>query len=195
MKIECSQSWMALGLLLAAGMLPLAAQQAAPPPSGPVPQLTLMSSGFADGSEVPVKYSCDGKPAPLTPPFQWGNVPKGTVTFALVAHDLDGAPMKGMYDTTHWLLWNIPGSSTQLPEGVPAGPSMPDGTVQGKNVRGVNGFQGPCPPPGKPHHYVFELYALDTKLDVAADAPRGDVMKAMDGHVIGKASYVSSFHR
>jgi Raf kinase inhibitor-like YbhB/YbcL family protein len=72
---------------------------------------------------------------------------------------------------------------------------MDDGAIQGKNVRGVNGYQGPCPPPGKPHHYTFELYVLDNTLDLGPDASRADVMKAMDGHIIGKAVYVGFFHR
>ena len=72
--------------------------------------------------------------------------------------------------------------------------SSPDGIQQGKNVRGANGYEGPCPPPGStPHHYIFELYALDQKLDLMAGGSRADLSKAMDGHVIGKAVYVSLF--
>ena len=68
--------------------------------------------------------------------------------------------------------------------------------VQGKNVRNVNGFQPPCPPPGAtPHHYIFEMYALDTKLDLPAGTARADLLKAMDGHVIGKATYVGLYGR
>ena len=90
-------------------------------------------------------------------------------------------------------LWNIPANATQLPAGVQPDTS-PDGIQQGKNIRGVNGYQPPCPPVGvRPHHYIFELYALDTKLDLAAGSSRADLLKAMDGHVIGKASFVGIF--
>ena len=85
------------------------------------------------------------------------------MSFALIFHDTDAAPAKGAMDVTHWILWNIPASATQLPAGVQPDTS-PDGIQQGKNVRGVNGYQPPCPPVGaRPHHYVFELYALDAK--------------------------------
>lgn len=96
-------------------------------------------------------------------------------------------------DVTHWILWNIPASAAHLPAGVQRDSSL-DGIEQGRNVRGVNGYQPPCPPAGvRPHHYIFELYALDTKLDLAPGSSRVDLLKAMDGHVIGKASLVGIF--
>jgi hypothetical protein len=98
-------------------------------------------------------------------------------------------------DVTHWIFWNIPASSTAVAAGVKVDAS-PDGIVQGKNVRGVNGFQPPCPPLGAtPHHYTFEMYALDSKLDLPAGATRADLLKAMDGHVVGKATYAGLFGR
>ena len=135
----------AFTLLFVSSLLPVGAQQATPAASVPGPQFTMMSSGFGDGGDLPVKYSCDGKPNPVNPALQWSNVPKGTVTLALVFHDPDAATAKGMWDITHWVMWNIPASLTQLPEGVPAGPPMPDGTTQGKNILGTNGYRGPCP--------------------------------------------------
>ena len=101
-------------------------------------------------------------------------------------------------DITHWLIWNIPGTSTGLPEGVAAGP-LPDGSLQ-VSLRS-NGFMGPGAGPGPYHHYTFELYALATKLDVPAGTPqqaaetRTAVINAMDGHVLGKAVLVARFHR
>jgi Raf kinase inhibitor-like YbhB/YbcL family protein len=109
-------------------------------------------------------------------------------------HDLDGNPMKSIIDVTHWTVYNILATATSLPEGV-AVDAAAGGGAQGKNIRGVNGYQAPCPPKGGPgHHYVFELYALDTKLDLQAGAARADLLKAMDGHIIGKSSYVGIFH-
>jgi len=165
-----------------------AQQQAAPPPSK-----FKMSSVFYDGDWIPVQYSCGVPEDGSSPGIQWSNPPASTLSFALIMHDTDAAPAKGSMDVTHWILWNIPASSAELPPGVKPDTS-PDGIVQGKNIRGVNGYQPPCPPAGAlPHHYFFELYALNTKLDLATGASRADLLKAMDGHVIGKASYSGIF--
>jgi hypothetical protein len=110
-------------------------------------------------------------------------------------HDLDGAPQKGIVDITHWTVYNIPATANSIAEGVAVDAPVDDGGMQGKNVRGVNGYQAPCPPKGgNAHHYVFELYALDTKLDLPAGAARADLIKAIDGHIVGKSSYVGLFH-
>jgi Raf kinase inhibitor-like YbhB/YbcL family protein len=113
----------------------------------------------------------------------------------MIMHDTDAAPMKGVMDVTHWIFWGIPASATSVPAGIKPD-SSPNGIVQGVNIRKVNGFQPPCPPPGAtPHHYIFEIYALDSTLDLAAGSSRADLLKAMDGHVIGKATYVGLFGR
>jgi Raf kinase inhibitor-like YbhB/YbcL family protein len=99
-------------------------------------------------------------------------------------------------DVTHWLVWNIPGTSNGFPEGMMSG-DLPDGTKQ-QSLRG-NGYMGPGAPPGPYHHYTFELYALDTKIDVPASQNAADtrnaVFAAMDGHVLSKAVLVARFHR
>jgi Raf kinase inhibitor-like YbhB/YbcL family protein len=180
----------ALILLVAAGAAVAAAQTGAPPPT----PLILTTSGYPDGGVIPAKYGCDVAPPVVTPPLEWKNTPAGTVSFVLIMHDLDGAPMKGVLDVTHWTVFNIPGTATSLPEGVPPGGPVAGEGLQGKNVRGVNGYQPPCPPKGGPgHHYVLELYALDTKLDLPAGAARADILKAIEGHIIGKSSYVGKF--
>ncbi len=195
MRISFSQFCMTSAIALAGAMLPAAAQQAAPPAAPPQPQFLLSSTGFTDGADIPVKYSCAAKPNFVSPALQWTNVPKGAASFTLIFHDPDAHPQKAMSDVTHWIVWNIPATATGLPEGVVAGPKMDNGAIQGKNIRGVNGYQGPCPPAGKPHHYTFELYALDTTLDLTADASRADLLKGMDGHIIGKAVIVGYFHQ
>jgi len=195
MRFLAVQILNSLALLLAAGLLLVAAQQGSPAAAPPGAQFTLMTSAYSDGANIPVKYSCDGKPNAVSPALQWSNPPSGAVSFTLILHDADAHAAKSMWDVTHWIVWNIPGSVSQLPEGVAAAPQMPDGTTQGVNVRGVNGYQGPCAAPGKPHHYTLELYALDTKLDLGPTSARADVMKAMDGHIIGKAVYIGMFHR
>ena len=94
------------------------------------------------------------------------------------------------------MIFNIPGTARDLPEGVPANATLADGTINAKNLRGAVGYMGPgAPPPGPHHHYTFELFALDTKLDLGADATRADVLKAMQGHIVQKAVLVGRFHR
>lgn len=182
-----------LGLMAAAGAGVTIAQQGGPPPG---PPLSLKISGFTDGGDVPAKYGCDvAQGAPMvSPDISWSNVPKAAVSLVLIMHDTDANPQKGITDVTHWTVYNIPATATSLPEGVKPDSAVADGGMQGKNIRGVNGYQAPCPPKGgPPHHYVFELYALDGKLDLPAGAPRADILKAMDGHIIGKSSYVGLF--
>ena len=178
-------------ILVLAGVGIAAAQQGqAPPPS----QFKIMSSAFSDGSKIPTQFSC-ADPNATSPALSWSNPPAAAMSFALIMHDPEGAPMKSSTDVTHWILWNLPASSTSLTANVKPD-SSPDGIAQGKNVRGVNGYQPPCPPPGAvPHHYTFELYALDTKVDLPAGSTRADLLKAMDGHVIGKAAYIGLFGR
>ena len=120
-----------------------AAQQGqAPPPS----QFKIMSSAFSDGSKIPTQFSC-ADPNATSPALSWSNPPAGVTSFAMIMHDPEGAPMKSSMDVTHWILWNIPPSSTSIMAGVKPD-SSPDGIAQGKNVRGVNGYQPACPPPG-----------------------------------------------
>jgi Raf kinase inhibitor-like YbhB/YbcL family protein len=167
-----------------------AAQQPAPAPS----KFKVTTSAYFDTDWIPVQYTC-GMSDAGSPGVQWSDAPEGTMIFALIFHDTDAAPGKGAMDVTHWILWNIPAQAIQLAAGLQPN-SSPDGIVQGKNIRGVNGYQPPCPPPGAmPHHYVFELYALDTKLDLPAGSSRTDLLKAMDGHVLGKASIVGIFRQ
>ena len=192
MRIKLLLSLTVLASLLVAGAACIAAQQPATPP--PPSKFKLMSSAYAEGSMIPTQFSC-ADPNAASPALSWTNPPANTVSFAIVMHDTDAAPMKGVMDVTHWIFWGIPGASTSVAAGVKPD-SMPDGIMQGVNIRKVNGYQPPCPPPGAtPHHYIFEIYALDTKLDLAAGSARADLLKAMDGHVIGKSTYVGLFGR
>jgi Raf kinase inhibitor-like YbhB/YbcL family protein len=161
----------------------------------PVPGLTLTTTAFEDGGIVPNKYT-QATPDAVSPKLDWTNVPMGTVSFVLLLHDPDVAIAKKLEDVTHWMAFNIPGTATGLPEGVPATATMGDGTVQIKNRGNRIGYMGPGAGAAGPyHHYTFELYALDTKLDLKEDATRDDVTKAMDGHILGKGVLVGRFHR
>jgi Raf kinase inhibitor-like YbhB/YbcL family protein len=162
---------------------------------GPAPPaLRLTSPSFADGSVIPDKYTQAGEST--SPELEWSNVPSGTETFVLLFHDPDVAINRKLEDVTHWITWNIPGNTTKLEEGVKPEATLPDGQIQGKNRGGRVGYMGPGAPATAPeHHYTFELFALDTKLDLGPDATRDEVMKAMDGHIIGKAVWEGRFHR
>jgi Raf kinase inhibitor-like YbhB/YbcL family protein len=174
---------------------PVFAQQpAAPPKPAPRPALTLSTTAFEDGGVIPDKYT--GVDAhPVSPMLQWTNAPASVASFVLIMHDTDVAAQRKSEDNLHWMAINIPASATGLPEGVPATASWPDGTIQAKNPRGTAGYMPPGAPAGPYHHYIFELYGLDTKLDVGPDATRPDVLKAMDGHVVAKATVTGRFHR
>src|SRR5881394_211503 len=167
-----------------------------------VPAMVLTISGWPDGQQIPVRYTQAGEQ--VSPELKWTNVPAGTQSFVVNMLDPDVAVARGPEAQPHWIVWNIPASSTGLPEGVKAGAELPDGTRQ-ISASGPN-YRGPgAAATGPLHHYTFEVYALDTKLDVvpssatpqitAALESRAAVMKAMQGHVLGKAVYVGLFHR
>ena len=106
------------------------------------------------------------------------------------------APNRTTEDVLHWFMFNIPGTATGQPENIPPAAQRPDGSVQIKNRGNVNGYRGPgAPAVGPYHHYMFELFALDVTLDLTADATRAEVMKAMDGHILGKGVLGGRFHR
>lgn len=180
-------------LILTLGFGSAVAQDKKGPPR---PGLMLMSPDFEDGSIIPDKYTQKAGPASPSPALKWTNVPMGTVSFALLLHDPDVSLQRKLDDVTHWLIFNIPGTATELPGGVPATATLPDGTINAKNLRGNVGFMGPgAPAVGPYHHYTFELFALDTKLDLGPDASRADVMKAVDGHILGKGVLEGRFHQ
>lgn len=153
---------------------------------------TLTSSSFVAGTPIPERHTCDGKD--LSPPLAWSGAPAGAKTFALINDDPDARKPGGW---VHWVIYNIPASTTGLPEGVArdARPSTPAGAEQGTNDFGKVGFNGSCPPPGKPHHYHFTLYALDAALPLGPGATRDDVRKAMTGHVLGQAELIGLYAR
>src|SRR5678815_3902887 len=184
--------------VLLTAMLPAQDRKAPPAPAA----MTLSIPGFPDGGHIPVKFSQAAPGAApgegTSPAMTWANVPAGTQSFFLHMHDLDLARNKTTDDQAHWVFWNIPATASGLPEGVPKGSQLPDGSYQISATGPV--YRGPgAPATGPLHHYVFELYALDTKLDVPAGGEvfetRANVMKALQGHVLGKAVYMGLFRR
>jgi Raf kinase inhibitor-like YbhB/YbcL family protein len=147
----------------------------------------LMSSAFADGAAIPRLHSCEG--ADLSPPLEWSGAPAGALSFALIMDDPD-AP-GGTWN--HWLLYDIPPDWHTLPQGFQ--PSKP--SVSGANDFGKIGYGGPCPPKGRgAHRYFFRLYALDAHtLGLPPGTKRGELDRALKGHVLGEARYMGKFER
>src|SRR5262245_1929296 len=177
-----------------------AAQQPGAAPSGP--PMTMTIAGFADGDQIPVKFSQAAPGAApgegTSPAISWANAPTGTQSFVLHMHDMDVVRNKTTDDQAHWVVWNIPATATGLPEGVPKGAQLKDGSFQISVTGQV--YRGPGAPASGPlHHYVFELFALDTRLDVqpTSDAfeTRANVLKAIQGHILAKAVYGGLFKR
>lgn len=187
-------------VLLTAAVTAAGAQQRGRGAAGPA--MTMTIPGFPDGGQIPVRFSQAAEGAApgegTSPAITWANVPAGTQSLVLHMHDMDVARNRTTDDQVHWLVWNIPAASTGLPEGVPRGAQLADGSFQVSATGPV--YRGPgAPATGPPHHYVFEVFALDTKLDVQplgdAFETRAAVMKAMQGHILGKAVYGGLFRR
>jgi Raf kinase inhibitor-like YbhB/YbcL family protein len=192
-------SLVTVALVLHAGV----ARAQTPAPAAPrVPPLTLTTTAWPDGGIIPIKYTQAGEQ--LSPALTWTNVPPGTVSFVLNMIDPDVAIARGTETQPHWIVWNIPGTATGLPEGIKPGAQLADGSRQ-ISASGLQ-YRGPgAAATGPLHHYTFELYALDTTIDVTASTnaqlvpaaleTRAAVMKAMQGHVLGKAVIVGLFRR
>jgi Raf kinase inhibitor-like YbhB/YbcL family protein len=153
-------------------------------------RVTLLSSAFRDSGNMPVKYSeyADG----VSPPLSWASVP-GAQSYAIIMEDPDATPYRPF---VHWLAWNIPAGMTALPEGLQEQPRLtePDGVLQGRNTRGSTGWYGPRPPVGdKPHRYHFQIFALDTVLDIPFGADREQLVEAMQGHVLASGTLVGKY--
>ncbi|MDH7485501.1 MAG: YbhB/YbcL family Raf kinase inhibitor-like protein [Anaerolineae bacterium] len=172
-------------------------QRAAPPTAVPatLPEkgeqamaFELTSTAFVQGKPIPRKYTCDGQD--ISPPLSWGDPPAGTRSLALIADDPD-APA-GTW--VHWVLYNLPATSRGLPEAVSSDAELADGSRHGRNSWRRLGYGGPCPPRGT-HRYFFKLYALDTVLDLKAGADKGQLLKAMEGHILAQAELMGTYSR
>jgi Raf kinase inhibitor-like YbhB/YbcL family protein len=156
--------------------------------------IELTSTAFAHEAAIPPQYTCTGDAASslkdVSPPLAWGEPPAGTQSFALIMDDPD-AP-GGTWD--HWILFNIPASARGLPESIGADPTLPDGSLSGTNSWGRTGYGGPCPPSGT-HRYFFKLYALDEPLAISAGASKGELEKAMTGHILARGELMGTYSR
>jgi len=156
--------------------------------AGPV--LKLSSSSFEADGDIPAKYSCDG--ANSSPALAWTDAPAATQSFAVIVDDPD-VPAKTV---VHWVIYDIPGGTRSLPEGVPTKKKLADGSSQGQNTRKKVGYTGPCPEKGGPaHHYFFKLYALDAKTGLKPNAKKEELEAAMKGHILAEAELIGRFKR
>jgi Raf kinase inhibitor-like YbhB/YbcL family protein len=156
-----------------------------PTDAKPTSNMTLTTNAFLDKLAIPTLYTCDGKN--VSPQLSWAEIPAKTATLAIIMKDVD-APKGTFY---HWVLYNLPKSTTELPEGT----SVPAGASIGKNNFDKAEYNGPCPPKGNAHTYVFTLYALDNKLQLPKNASAEDVLSAMKNHIIGQIELTGVYSR
>jgi hypothetical protein len=150
-----------------------------------LPPLLMTTDAFPDGGIVPQKYAGRGG---VQPGFKFSGAPEGTVSYAIIFHDIDVALKGSTGDVLHWIVWNIPVAAGGIPEG-----SVPAGSVVGRGIIGP-GYFGPGAPAGpRYHHYVFELYALNANLDLPETAGRDELLKAMEGKIVAKSAYVGRY--
>jgi len=152
----------------------------------------LSSPAFVEGGEIPERYTCEGDD--ISPSLSWSGVPEGTRSLVLIVDDPDAPdPQAPRMTWVHWLVYNLPPAEGGLPEGV-----TPDALPAGGKL-GVNDFRrtrygGPCPPIGR-HRYFFKLYALDTELPDLGEPAKPDLLRAMEGHVLGQTQLMGTYRK
>lgn len=151
--------------------------------------MKIESSAFSDRSPIPKQHTCQGGDS--SPELKWSAPPENTKSLALIVDDPD-APA-GIW--VHWVVWGIPATLRGLPIGLAKNDSLPDGTKQGMNDFKRVGYGGPCPPPGKAHRYFFKLYALDMVPKLSGRVTKGELERAMQGHVLEQAELVGTYQR
>ena len=149
----------------------------------------LTSPAFQEGEMIPEVYTCDGKNS--SPPLNWTAPPQETRSFVLVVEDPD-AP-GGLW--THWILFNLPPTIMNIPEGLPAIRNLANMERHGNNDFKQLGYGGPCPPPGATHRYVFKFYALDNAPNLEIGATRAEILAAVEGHVLASAELTGRYER
>ncbi len=154
--------------------------------------ITVTSPTIKAGETIPKDHTADGRN--VSPALMWSGAPAGTKQFALVCDDPD-VPMPGGF--VHWVIYKIAGTATGLPAELPMGATLtePAGAIQGPSGFRQMGYRGPAPPPGKPHHYTFTVYALDADLPLEPGLNRNQLMEAIKGHIIGQGALVALYER
>ena len=186
---------LAFAALCAAG-----AQAQAPAQSGP-PQLAkqiitargggslrVTSSAFVGGDALPERFTQNGEN--ISPPLTWSKGPPGTAAYVVLAED---SGVQRPEPIIHWVVYNIPSTVDRLPMAVPAGGTLENGAIQGKNVRGDSGYVGPKPPAGQTHPYHFQVFALTQRLNLQPNADRNAVIEAMKGKVLAEGDLIGMY--
>ena len=177
-----------VGVLLISGLL-LSSDARAKDSEAP---MQISSPSFTPQGAIPAKYTCEG--TDTSPPLAWSGVPPSTKSLALIVDDPDAPdPSAPRMTWVHWVVYNLPPQSTALGEGA-SGKSLPQGAREGVNDWKKPAYGGPCPPIGR-HRYVFKLYALDIALPDLGRPSKADVLKAMQGHVVGNAELVGTYEK
>jgi Raf kinase inhibitor-like YbhB/YbcL family protein len=191
-----AHAWLAT--VAVAGTTLFAAAPPAAKETGAMAKFTLTSSDITDGgtianAQVFNEFGCKG--GNISPALAWSGTPAGTQSFALLMHDPDAPTGSGWW---HWIVYNIPTGTSSFPAGAgdPKKGLMPSGTVQGRTDYGSVGYGGPCPPPGKPHHYNFKLYALKVpKLEVPEGASAALIGFNVRAQSLGEAQLTGMYGR
>jgi hypothetical protein len=178
----------ALALAFSAALAACGGAHKAATPS-PGSGLAVTSTAFVTGGPIPATFTCDG--ADVSPPLSWSVTPRGTAAYAVFLEDPD-AP-GGTF--THWVLLDLPATTTSLPQDVPRGQRPATGGAQAQNDAGVTGYSGPCPPAGPAHRYRFTVYALDRPLGIVPVPSKGAALKAMNGHILSQGTLVGTYQR
>jgi Raf kinase inhibitor-like YbhB/YbcL family protein len=198
--------WSASAWLVSTGLAAMALAVAADPPAAKKPaagaaaaaKFKLVSPDIGQGKTIAQdqvfnSFGCKGKN--LSPALFWSGAPAGTKSFALTMYDPDAPTGSGFW---HWVVYNIPAGTESVPAeaGDPKKKGMPVGTVQGRTDFGTFGYGGPCPPPGKPHHYYFRVFALKVdKLEVPSDATAALIGFNINANTLAKAELMGLYGR
>ncbi len=154
--------------------------------------MKIESPSFRPQGEIPRKYTCEG--SDVSPPLAWSGLPEGTRSLVLIVDDPDAPDPKAPRMTwIHWVLYNLPPGAAELAEAL-APDELPSETREGRNSWKRTGYGGPCPPIGR-HRYFHKLYALDVVLPNLGEASKGELEKAMEGHVLARAELVGTYQK
>jgi len=176
----------AQGLDASAGPPVLAKELAPARQSG---RLLVTSPAFTSGRGLDEKYTQNG--ANMSPPLQWNRGPAGTQSYVVLAED---SGVNRAEPVVHWIVYNIPSTVRALREDMPDGTTLPNGALQGKNVMGATSYLGPKPPAGQTHPYHFQIFALNSKLNIdPANADRMTIINAMKGRVLALGDVVGNY--
>lgn len=147
----------------------------------------LYSQTFENGADIPLRFSRDGENQ--SPSLNWQDLPAGTQSLALIVENPHGAvgPM------VHWALYNISPEQDALPEGIVRTPQVSGIGTQAINHFFRSGYDGPCKLDGSGNCYTFNLYALDLPPNLAGDMNASDLLRAMQGHILGQSSWTGQY--